>query len=150
MGGDFAFIGNQYHMPVGNENYYIDLLLFHRRLKSLIAIELKVGNFTPEYAGKMQFYLTALDEIKKLPDENPSIGIIICKNKERTIVEYALKSSDKPIGVATYSLHASLPENLRSLLPSPDEIAKIVRGFDGEDGRVGLLGLNDGGGDGDD
>ena len=146
MGGDFAFIGNQYLLQVGSENFHIDLLLFHRRLKSLIAIELKVGNFTPEYAGKMQFYLTALDEIKKLPDENPSIGIIICKSKERTIVEYALKSSDKPIGVATYSLHDSLPENLRSLLPSPDEIAKIVHSFDNDDDAGGLIKLaNDGG-----
>ena len=151
MGGDFSYIGNQYHLPVSNENYYIDLLLFHRRLKSLIAIELKVGSFSPEYAGKMQFYLTVLDETKKLPDENPSIGIIICKNKERTIVEYALKSSDKPIGVATYSLHDSLPENLRSLLPSPDEIAKIVRAFD-DDSDIGMLGLagdDIGGGDDD-
>ena len=146
MGGDFSFIGNQYHLAVGNEDYYIDLLFFHRRLKSLIAIELKIGNFMPEYAGKMQFYLTALDETKKLPDENPSIGIIICRNKERTVVEYALKSSDKPIGVATYSLHDSLPESLQSLLPSPDEIAKIVHGFDDEDGVVGLFGLSDMGG----
>jgi hypothetical protein len=92
----------------------------------------------------MQFYLTALDEIKKLPDENPSIGIIICKNKERTIVEYALKSSDKPIGVATYHLHNSLPENLRSLLPAPDEIARIIRGFDETDSSTGLLGLGSG------
>jgi hypothetical protein len=92
----------------------------------------------------MQFYLTALDETMKLPDENPSIGIIICKTKHRTRVEYTLRVSNAPIGVATYSIHVSLPENLRSLLPSPDEIAKIVRGFDDEDGGVGLLGLNDG------
>ena len=133
MGGDFAFIGNQYHLAVGNEDYYIDLLLFHRRLKSLIAIELKIGSFSPEFAGKMQFYLTALDELKKLPDENPSIGIIICKNKERTIVEYALKSSDKPIGVATYSYYKSLPEEMSSLLPSPEEIAAIIHGIGGDD-----------------
>ena len=132
MGGDFAFIGNQYHLVVGNEDYYIDLLLFHRRLKSLIAIELKIGSFSPEFAGKMQFYLTALDELKKLPDENPSIGIIICKNKERTIVEYTLKSSNKPIGVATYSYYDSLPEEMRSLLPSPEEIAAIIHGIGGD------------------
>ncbi|MCL1919676.1 MAG: PDDEXK nuclease domain-containing protein [Kiritimatiellaeota bacterium] len=131
MGGEFAFIGNQYLLPVGSENYYIDLLLYHRRLKSLIAIELKVGNFTPEFAGKMQFYLTALDETKKLPDENPSIGIIICKSKERTIVEYALKSSDKPIGVATYSYYDNLPEEMCLLLPSPEAIAAIIREIEG-------------------
>jgi len=78
MGGDFAFLGNQYHLEVDEDDYYIDLLLFHRRLRCLIAIELKIGEFIPEYVGKMQFYLTALDEIIKLPEENPSIGIIIC------------------------------------------------------------------------
>jgi predicted nuclease of restriction endonuclease-like (RecB) superfamily len=150
MGGYFTFVGNQYHLPVGGENYHIDLLLFHRQLRSLIAIDLKIGSFTPEYAGKMQFYLTALDETKKLPDENPSIGIIICKDKERTIVEYALKSSDKPIGVATYSLHKSLPENLRSLLPSPDEIAAIVAGIEGEEGIVQTLSALLEGGEADD
>jgi len=124
MGDDFTFIGNQYHLPVGDENFYIDVLLFHRRLKSLIAIELKIGNFSPEYAGKMQFYLTALDETKKLKDENPSIGIIVCKSKDRTIVEYALKSSDKPIGVATYNMYDKLPAELKNLLPEPDEIAQ--------------------------
>jgi predicted nuclease of restriction endonuclease-like (RecB) superfamily len=96
MGGDYAFIGNQYHLEVDDEDYYIDLLLFHRRLRCLIAIELKVGGFKPEYAGKMQFYLTALDETMKLDDENPSIGIIICKSKKRTIVEYALKRANAP------------------------------------------------------
>ena len=89
MGGTFTFIGNQYHVKVDNEDFYIDLLLFHRKLKCLVAIELKIGTFMPEFAGKMQFYLTALDELVKLPDENPSIGIIICKEKKRTIVEYA-------------------------------------------------------------
>jgi predicted nuclease of restriction endonuclease-like (RecB) superfamily len=127
MGGDFCFMGNQYHLDVAADDYYIDLLLFHRRLRSLIAIELKIGEFIPEYAGKMQFYLTALDETLKLPEENPSIGIIICKGKNRTRVEYTLKSANKPIGVATYSYTDTLPENMKSLLPSPDEIAKIVR-----------------------
>ena len=124
MGGDFAFIGNQYHLEVGGENFFIDLLLFHRRLKSLVAIDLKIGDFKPEFAGKMQFYLTALDEIKKFEDENPSIGIIICKSKNRTIVEYALKSTDRPIGVATYNMYDKLPEAMKTLLPEPDEIAR--------------------------
>jgi predicted nuclease of restriction endonuclease-like (RecB) superfamily len=131
MGGDFSFIGNQYHLDVADDDYYIDLLLFHRRLRCLIAIELKIGEFKPEYAGKMQFYLTALDETMKLPEENPSIGIIICKSKNRTKVEYALKPSNKPIGVATYSAYENLPENLRSLLPTPEEIARIIYEFDG-------------------
>ena len=132
MGGDFSFIGNQYHLDVADEDYYIDLLLYHRRLRCLIAIDLKIGEFIPEYAGKMQFYLTALDETVKLPDENPSIGIIICKSKNRTRVEYTLRTTNKPIGVATYSFYESLPEDIRSLLPSPDEIEAIILEFGGE------------------
>ena len=100
MGGDFAFIGNQYHLLVGSRDLYIDLLLFHRRLRSLVAIELKIGEFEAEYAGKMQMYLTALDEQTKLPDENPSIGIIICKSKDKTFVEYALKRGKIEVGLS--------------------------------------------------
>lgn len=124
MGGTFTFIGNQYHLAVGGDDFYIDLLLFHRKLKSLVAIELKIGAFQPEFAGKMQFYLTALDEQVKLSEENPSIGILICKEKNRTVVEYALKNSNRPIGVATYELSNSLPESMKNMLPSPDEISK--------------------------
>ena len=133
MGGDFSFIGNQYHLDVADDDYYIDLLLYHRRLRSLIAIELKIGEFKPEYAGKMQFYLTALDETMKLPDENPAIGIIICKSKNRTRVEYTLKTTNKPIGVATYSFYESLPEEMQSLLPSPEEIAAFISNIDGSE-----------------
>jgi predicted nuclease of restriction endonuclease-like (RecB) superfamily len=130
MGGYFTFVRDQYYLDVTDEDYHVDLLLFHRRLRSLIAIELKIGEFKPEYVGKMQFYLTSLDETVKLPDENPSIGIIICKSKHRTRVEYTLRTSNTPIGVATYVAQDSLPDNLRALLPSPDEIARIVGGFD--------------------
>ncbi|MDR3259075.1 MAG: DUF1016 domain-containing protein [Fusobacteriaceae bacterium] len=132
MGGDFTFLGNQYHLDVADDDYYIDLLLFHRRLHSLIAIEFKIGEFKPEYAGKMQFYLSALDETMKLPDENPSIGIIICKSKNRTRVEYTLKTANKPIGVATYSYYDNMPDNMKSLLPSPDDIATIITEIDSE------------------
>ncbi|MBN2826307.1 MAG: DUF1016 family protein [Campylobacterales bacterium] len=124
MGSDFAFIGNQYKIEVDNEEYFIDLLLYHRRLKSLIAIELKIGTFKPEYAGKMNFYLAILNDKIKLEDENPSIGIIICKEKKRTTVEYALKDSNKPIGVATYELTQTLPKDFENLLPSPKEISQ--------------------------
>ena len=127
MGGDFTFIGNQYHLVVGSRDLYIDLLLFHRRLRSLVAIELKIGEFEAEYAGKMQLYLTALDEQIKLPDENPSIGIIICKSKDKTFVEYALKQTNAPIGVATYQLRNTVPEDM---LPDPDEIAKRLKIFE--------------------
>lgn len=130
MGGDFTFIGNQYHLTVGSRDLYIDLLLFHRRLRSLVAIELKIGEFEAEYAGKMQLYLTALDEEVKLPEENPSIGIIICKSRDKTYVEYALKQSNVPIGVATYKLSDSLPEDMKEMLPEPEEIVRRLRVFE--------------------
>ena len=133
MGNDFAFMGNQYRLEVDGEEYYIDLLLFHRRLKSLIAIELKIGKFKPEYAGKMNFYLSALNDIVRLEDENPSIGIIICKDKNRTVVEYSLKDSNKPIGVSNYQLLDKLPSNLQSFLPSSEEIIARLSQFDAED-----------------
>lgn len=132
MGGDFTFIGNQYHLVVGSRDLYIDLLLFHRRLRSLVAIELKIGEFEAEYAGKMQLYLTALDERIKLPDENASIGIIICKSKDKTYVEYALKQSNVPIGVSTYKLSKSLPEDMKEMLPEPEVIVKRLKIFENE------------------
>ena len=129
MGGNFAFMGSQYHINVGGDDFYIDLLLYHRSLKSLVAIELKIGDFKPEFVGQLQFYLTALDKQVKLKDENSSIGIIICKNKNRTVVEYALNDSDKPIGVATYKMRNTLPNNMKDLLPSPEEIRKRLEGL---------------------
>lgn len=107
---------------MGGDNFYIDLLLYHRSLRSLIAIELKIGDFKPEFIGQLQFYLTALDKQVKLEHENPSIGLIICKSKNRTVVEYALNKTPSPIGVATYQIRDSLPDNLKSLLPSPEQI----------------------------
>jgi len=123
MGTDFTFVGNQYKLEVDDEEYFIDLLLYHRRLRSLVAVELKIGKFKPEYAGKMNFYLAALNDTVKLSDENPSIGIIICKEKKRTTVEYALKDTKQPIGVATYTLTESLPGELEGLLPTAQEIS---------------------------
>lgn len=122
MGSDYSFIGNQYRLELDNSEYFIDLLLYHRKLKSLIAIELKTTEFKPEYAGKMQFYLSVLDDKVKLEEENPSIGIIICKSKNRTVVEYALNTATKPMGVADYSLSKKLPKELKNLLPSPKDI----------------------------
>ena len=129
MGGDFAFIGNQYKIHVGDEDFYIDLLLYHRKLKSLVVIELKAGKFKPEYAGKMNFYLAVLDDTVKQKDENPSIGIIICKSKTKTIVEYALNKSTSPIGIASYTLTETLPKEYKGLLPSPKEIEEKLSGF---------------------
>ena len=130
MGGNFAFMGSQYHLNVGGDDFYIDLLLYHRSLKSLIAIELKIGEFKPEFVGQLQFYLTALDKQVKMEHENSSIGIIICKSKNRTVVEYALSDSDKPIGVSTYQIRDTLPEQMKNLLPSPEEIKKRLEGLE--------------------
>lgn len=129
MGGAFTFVGNQFRLEIDGSEFFIDILLYHRRLKCLVAIELKAGKFLPEYVGKMQFYLTALDETVKEKDENPSIGIILCKDKNRTIVEYALRVSKKPIGVATYKITAQLPRNLKKELPSPEQVVKLMEGI---------------------
>ena len=129
MGSDFTFVGNQYKLEIDDEEYFIDLLLYHRRLKSLIAIELKIGKFKPEFAGKMSFYLSILNDTVKLDDENPSIGIIICKEKNRTIVEYALKENKQPMGVSTYQTSKILPKNLQQYLPNIQEIENSLMNF---------------------
>lgn len=129
LGSDFSFIGNQYRLEFDGKEYFIDLLLYNRRLQSMVAVELKVGEFKPEYKGKMEFYLNVLNDTVKLSHENPAIGIIICKSKSRLTVEYALKSSTMPIGVATYHLSSELPENYKSLLPSSEEVAQKLAHF---------------------
>ena len=130
VGGIYTFMGSQYRLEVGDQEFFIDILLYHRRLKSLVAIELKIGPFVPEYIGKMQLYLTILDDKVRLPDENPSIGIILCKEKNRTVVEYALKESNKPINVATYQMVRELPSELRKELPSPEQISRLLERID--------------------
>jgi len=127
MGGMFTFIGSQYRLEVEDEEYYLDLLLYHRWLKCLVALELKIDEFKPEYVGKMQFYLAVLDETVRLPDENPSIGIILCKSQKRTVVEYALRESNKPIGVATYRMVSELPQEYRNKLPAPEQVAALLQ-----------------------
>jgi predicted nuclease of restriction endonuclease-like (RecB) superfamily len=126
MGGDFCFIANQYMIDLNGKDYRIDLLLYHRGLQSLIAIDLKIGEFEPEHSGKMSFYLSLLDNQVKKPYENPSIGIIICKSKDQTTVEFALKDVNKPIGVATYSVNKSLPKELSAFFPTSEELANRV------------------------
>jgi predicted nuclease of restriction endonuclease-like (RecB) superfamily len=129
MGGMFAFMGSQYRVVIDEREFFIDLLLFHRQLRCMVAVELKVGEFQPEFVGKMQFYLTALDRQVKQESENPSIGIILCKEKSRTFVEYALHDAHKPIGVATYRTQRSLPKSLQGLLPSPEQISQLLEGL---------------------
>ncbi len=130
MGAMFTFVGSQFRLEVSDKEYFIDLLLYHRMLKAMVALELKTGEFLPEYVGKMQFYLAVLDDNVRLPDENPSIGIILCKSKDRTIVEYALRETNKPIGVAAYRIVTKLPAELRGLLPSPEQIAGLLEGME--------------------
>ncbi|MCG2759535.1 MAG: PDDEXK nuclease domain-containing protein [Desulfobacteraceae bacterium] len=130
MGGLFAFVGSQFRLAVDDKEYFIDLLLYHRRLKCLVAIELKIGEFQPEFVGKMQFYLAALDRQVREEGENTSIGIILCKEKNRTVVEYALHDARKPIGVATYRMVKRLPKELKGQLPSPAEIAQLLEGVE--------------------
>ena len=126
MGGMFAFVGNQYRIEVEGDEYFIDLLLYHRALKCLVAVELKIGKFLPEYVGKMQFYLALLDDKVRMADENPAIGIILCKSKDKTTVEYALRESKKPIGVASYRIVRRLPAEMKNLLPSPKQIKEVL------------------------
>ena len=130
MGNYFTFVGSQFCLEVDNKEYFIDLVLYHRKLRCLIAIELKQKEFQPEYAGKMQFYLSALDDLVRLENEEPSIGIIICKEKSRTTVEYTLRHVNKPVGVATYKTSKTLPKEIKDLLPSPEEIAQHLRVFE--------------------
>lgn len=134
MGYSFAFLGNQFKLTVDDEDFFIDLLLFHRELQCLVAIELKIGDFKPEYKGKIEFYLNVLNDTVKLPHENDSIGIIICKNKKRTIVEYALKTSTHPIGVSTYSISPALPDSYKKLLPDAKTIARKLQAFNFKSG----------------
>ncbi|HHT9126686.1 MAG TPA: PDDEXK nuclease domain-containing protein [Candidatus Brocadiia bacterium] len=122
LGVGFAFVGSQYHLEVGGEDFYIDLLFYHLRLRCFVVIELKVGEFQPEYAGKMNFYLSAVDDLLRHKDDQPSIGIILCKAKNKVIVEYALRDTRKPIGVSGYKLTETLPKNLKGILPSTEEL----------------------------
>lgn len=124
MGGDFTFLGNQFAVQVEGDFYKIDLLLFHRTLQCLVAIDLKIDDFKPEYAGKMNFYLSALNALHRKPHEKPSIGIIICKSKKRTVVEFALQDMTKPIGIATYTFSETLPKELSQFFPSPTEFVE--------------------------
>jgi predicted nuclease of restriction endonuclease-like (RecB) superfamily len=126
LGYGFSFIGNQYKVPVGNKEYFIDLLFYHRRLKCLVAIELKTGSYRPEYAGKMNVYLNLLDEHVREPEENPSVGIILCADRDHIEVEYSLKGIQSPVGVAEYQLTKKLPSKLQKELPNVKDLEKKI------------------------
>ena len=124
LGKGFSFIASQHHLEVGGQDFYVDLLFYHRKLRCLIAVDLKTGPFQPEHAGKMNFYLAALDDRDREPGDNPSIGLILCRERNRVVVEYALRGVDTPIGVARYELMLAdaLPAQLADALPSPQEL----------------------------
>lgn len=126
LGAGFTFMGRQYRLVVDEQEYFIDLLFYHRRLRSLVAIELKWTEFRPEYVGKMNFYLSALDDTVRLPDENPSIGVILCRGQKTRTVEYALRDTRKPMGVATYRSADELPEQYRDTLAALDELKHLL------------------------
>lgn len=118
-------------MVLGNKEYFIDLLFYHRFLKCLVAIDLKTGSFKPEYAGKMDFYLELLNDTEKATDDNPSIGIILCAEKDKLEVEVSLRTKTNPIGVTTYQLYPQIPEDYKGQLPTSEELQRILD-FDGE------------------
>ena len=124
LGKGFSFIGNQHRLEVGGQEFYVDLLFYHRRLRCLVAVDLKMGPFQPEHAGKMNFYLAALDDRDREPSDNSSIGLILCREHNRVVVEYALRHVDAPIGVARYRLLAAdgLPTALADALPGPADL----------------------------
>jgi len=126
LGYGFCFIGSQYKLSLGDKEYFLDLLFYHRFLKCLIVIDLKIGTFKPEYAGKMDFYLELLNDNERAEDDNPSIGIILCAEKDRLEVEVSLRSKTNPIGVATYQLYPKIPEEYQGKLPSPEDWQRLL------------------------
>jgi predicted nuclease of restriction endonuclease-like (RecB) superfamily len=128
LGKGFAFVGSQYPLEVGGQDFYLDLLFYHLRLRCFVVFELKAEGFKPEFAGKMNFYLAAVDDLLRHADDQPSIGIILCKDRNAVIVEYALRDSGKPMGVAQYRLSPALPERLKKDLPTAEDLAAVGGG----------------------
>ena len=126
LGAGFAFLGNQYHLNVGGEDFYLDLLFYNLKLRCYVVIELKTGDFKPEYAGKLNFYLTAVDNILKTEQDAPTIGLLLCKSKNDLIAEYALQDINKPIGISEYRITEDIPEKFRQQLPSIEDIKNRI------------------------
>lgn len=126
LGTGFAFLGNQYHLNVGGDDFYIDLLFYNLNLRCYVVIELKTGEFKPEYAGQLNFYLSAVDGLMKQPQDNPTIGLLLCKSKNNLVAEYSLKDMSKPIGVSEYRITSHLPAELEKQLPSVEDIQKRI------------------------
>jgi len=129
LGYGFCFIGRQYRLALGRKEYFVDLLFYHRFLKALVAFDLKIGDFEPEHAGKMDFYLNLLNERERATDDHPSIGVILCAEKDDVEVEFALKTKMNPIGVAEYQLQPNLPAEFKGKLPTAKQLTDAVRGY---------------------
>jgi predicted nuclease of restriction endonuclease-like (RecB) superfamily len=130
LGRGFAFVGRQYHLDIGDQDFYIDLLFYHLKLRCYVVIDLKRGDFKPEYAGKMNFYCSVVDDQLRHQDDKPTIGLILCQQPNRVLAEYALRGMDKPIGVSGFELTRALPETLQSSLPSIEQIEQELEGDD--------------------
>ena len=127
LGTGFAFLGNQYHLKVGGDDFYIDLLFYNLNLRCYVVVELKTGDFKPEYAGQLNFYLSAVDGILKKETDNPSIGLLLCKSKNNLVAEYSLKDMSKPIGISEYKITSSLPKEFENQLPSVEDIQNRIK-----------------------
>lgn len=127
LGAGFAFVGRQYKLVVGDQDFYLDLLFYHLKMRCFVVVDLKRGDFKPEYAGKMNFYCSAVDDLIKHPTDKPTIGLILCQTKNKIMAEYALRDMNKPIGISEFELTRSLPKNLRSSLPTIEEIENELK-----------------------
>jgi predicted nuclease of restriction endonuclease-like (RecB) superfamily len=133
LGAGFAYVGRQVHIEVGGDDFFIDLLFYHLKLRCYVVVELKAGAFKPEHTGQLSFYLSAVDSQMKAEQDNPTIGLLLCKSQNRVVAEYALRDSNKPIGVAEYQLLAALPADLQTSLPSIEQIERELGGSDGNE-----------------
>lgn len=131
LGAGFAFVGRQVHLEIGGDDFYLDLLFYHLKLRAYVVIELKAGDFKPEDIGKLGFYLTAVDAQMKAPEDGPTIGMLLCKGKNRVVAEYALRNTNKPMGVAEYQLIEALPKDLEASLPSVEQIERELGEIEG-------------------
>ncbi|MFY7992074.1 MAG: PDDEXK nuclease domain-containing protein [Bacteriovoracaceae bacterium] len=130
LGSGFAYVGRQVHLDVGGDDFYLDLLFYHIRLHCYVVVELKADKFKPEYAGQLNFYLTAVDKQLKTPEDNPTIGILLCKTKNKVVAEYALKDISKPMGISEYRIGDAIPEKIKTALPSIEELEQELGGKD--------------------
>jgi len=129
LGVGFSFAGSQYHLEVGGRDFYLDLLFYHLQLRCFVVVDLKVTEFQPEFAGKMNFYLSAVDDLLRHPADQPTIGVILCRSKNKVVTEYALRDMSKPIGVSLYQLLEALPEDFQGQLPTVEALEAELNGY---------------------